>query len=76
MDDEPISYTVANAAKATGLTRTQLYQALQEKTLVGRKLGRRLLIEREALVEFVRSLPEIGERSEGAAKVYNAIPLL
>ena len=54
----PISYTVDGAVRATGISRSVLYEALKDEKLNARKSGSRTLIEHDELARFVRSLPQ------------------
>lgn len=55
--NEPIAYTVANAAKASGASRTALYEALRRGELKARKHGKRTLIEADALRSWLARMP-------------------
>lgn len=50
---EPISLTVPDAVKATGLTRTKLYEAVREGRIATYKVGRSRLIDVKSLREFM-----------------------
>jgi len=53
----PITYTVANATKATGLSRSTLYNLMKAKQLPYIKVGKRTLLkisDIEALLESGR----------------------
>ncbi|MBB6511003.1 excisionase family DNA binding protein [Rhizobium soli] len=53
----PITYTVANAIKATGLSRSTLYNLMKAKQLPYIKVGKRTLLkvsDIEALLESGR----------------------
>jgi excisionase family DNA binding protein len=54
----PISMTVPNAVKATGLSRSRLYEELKKGTLTAKKAGRRTLISFADLKAFLDSLPD------------------
>ena len=63
---EPFAYTVEEAARIACLSRSTLYLALQDGTLVGRKAGRRTLIRPDDLWVFVKDLPLFGgDQSDG-----------
>jgi excisionase family DNA binding protein len=59
-DLQPTSYPIEEAAAATGLTRTHIFRAIRDKKLKARKAGRRTIIERDELANYVKSLPVIG----------------
>lgn len=57
MNVTPITYTVANAIKATGLSRSTLYNLMKAKQLPYIKVGKRTLLkvsDIEALLESGR----------------------
>ncbi len=54
---EVLAYTIADAAKTSGLGRTTLYEAIGAKKLEARKAGGRTLIPAESLRAFIASLP-------------------
>jgi len=54
---EPLFYSIEQAVEASGVSRTMLYLWLQEGKLKARKSGRRTLILRTELVEYMDSLP-------------------
>ena len=56
----PLAYGPADAAKATGRSRTRIYRALRAQELTGRKDGKATLIERTELQRWIASLPTIG----------------
>lgn len=54
----PIAVTIPDAVKATGMSRTSLYEALKRGDLTARKAGRRTLISFVDLQTYLASLPE------------------
>jgi excisionase family DNA binding protein len=49
-----LAYRVPDAAKAVGLTETQIWELIREKRIAAiRLVGRRILIERDELAAFV-----------------------
>lgn len=58
--DLPIALTVPQAVKASGLSRSGLYEALKRGDLVARKAGRRTLIPYAELAAYLASLPAYG----------------
>lgn len=52
----PISYTVEEAAKLTGLGRTRLYKELKDGRIKALKLGRRTLIPHVSLEDWLNNL--------------------
>lgn len=53
----PLALTVTEAAQASGLSRTALYEALNRGDLLARKAGRRTLIGYDDLQTYLASLP-------------------
>ena len=58
--NEPLADSVAGAAKRLGTSRSAVYLELQAGRLVGRKAGRRTLIERTEQLRWLTSLPVMG----------------
>lgn len=50
---EPISVTVPDAIRITGVTRTKLYEAVREGRIATYKVGRSRLIDVKSLREFM-----------------------
>lgn len=57
---EPLADTVANAAARLGICRAQLYIEMAAGRIVGRKAGRRTLVERAEQARWLNALPKIG----------------
>lgn len=53
----PIAVTIPDAVKATGMSRTSIYDALKRGDLRARKAGRRTLISFDELQTYLASLP-------------------
>jgi excisionase family DNA binding protein len=53
----PISITIPDAVKLSGMSRTRLYDALQRGDITARKAGRRTLIAFADLQNYLASLP-------------------
>lgn len=53
----PITITVPNAVKASGLSRTTIYEALKRGDLTAVKAGRRTLIRYTDLEAYMERLP-------------------
>lgn len=53
----PIAVTIPDAVKATGLSRSALYEALRRKDIIARKAGRRTLIAWADLEAYLANLP-------------------
>lgn len=60
-----VSYTMEGAAAATGFTRSRLYKAIADGTLRTIKAGRRRMVSRKALEDYVARLER--ESARGAA---------
>jgi excisionase family DNA binding protein len=54
----PICLTIPDAVKASGLSRTSIYEALKRGDLTARKAGRRTLISFADLRAYLSRLPE------------------
>lgn len=65
---KPLAFSVEEAAKIAGLSRSSIYLALRDGTLTARKAGRRTLICPQDLREFLDNLPLFGNQrdDEGA----------
>jgi excisionase family DNA binding protein len=53
----PIAVTIPDAVKATGMSRTSIYEALKRGDLKARKAGRRTLISFADLQAYLAKLP-------------------
>lgn len=56
-DFQPEGLTVHQACKFCGLGRTKIYEAITGGLLKARKYGKRTIILRTELQEFLRNLP-------------------
>jgi excisionase family DNA binding protein len=63
---ERLAYGVAEAARAAGIGRSTLYEALASGELSARKLGRRTLIPADELRRFLAALPSARAASNAA----------
>ncbi len=54
---EPLFYTIEETVKVSGLSRTAIYDALKRGDLKARKSGRRTLLRRTELVDYLDALP-------------------
>ena len=54
-----LALSVAEAALEAGVGRDHIYDAIREKRLEARKLGRRTIITYDALEQFLRELPPL-----------------
>jgi excisionase family DNA binding protein len=54
---EPEALSVAQACAILGLGKTKLYELIDSRALKARRLGRRRLVLRRDLQEFLESLP-------------------
>ena len=59
----PIAVTIAGAVKASGLSRTTIYDALKRGDLTAFKAGRRTLIRFTDLEAYLSGLPEYRARA-------------
>jgi len=53
----PIAITIPDAVKASGMSRTTIYEALKRGDLTARKAGRRTLISFSDLQAYLANLP-------------------
>lgn len=53
----PIAVSIPDAVKATGISRSSLYEAMKRGDLPARKAGRRTLIRVTDLENYLASLP-------------------
>jgi len=60
----PLAYHVDEAAKAVGIGRTKLYEAIRMGSLTAKKVGGRTIIPADALQSFLTSLPDMPSRSD------------
>jgi len=54
--DDKLSYTLEQAAQATSMARSRLYQAIADKSLTTFMAGRRRMVSRKSLEEYVAKL--------------------
>lgn len=66
-DTLPLAYSVADAARALGIGRTQLYAEIREGRLRAIKRGRRTLIRRRDAEAWLDRLADEQQNIEGAA---------
>ena len=66
---ELIAVDVKEAARITGLSRSKIYELIQDRDIVAKKLGRRTLIEVSVLRNYISKLPAFASPSHnwGAA---------
>jgi excisionase family DNA binding protein len=64
---ERIAYSVDEAARLTGLSRDLLYDEMRRGNLTYLKIGRRRLITRQHLEQFLHLAPEPAIRQAGRA---------
>jgi excisionase family DNA binding protein len=56
--ETPIAVTIPDAVKASGMSRSSIYEALKRGDLSARKAGRRTLISFTDLQAYIAALPE------------------
>lgn len=56
--DLPLAVTIPDAVKASGMSRSSIYEALKRGDLSARKAGRRTLISFADLQAYLASLPQ------------------
>jgi len=52
----PLAYTIKDAVKVTGMSRTRLYEELKSGRLVAKKAGRSTLIPHESIEAWLKNL--------------------
>jgi excisionase family DNA binding protein len=57
MTDEVIAFTIPGAVKASGLTRTRIYNLIGDGSIEAVKAGRRTLVKAQSLRHYVDTLP-------------------
>lgn len=55
---EKMALALPEVVRATGISRSRLYQAMSDGELIGRKLGKRILFLPHELEAFLKNLPE------------------
>lgn len=53
----PVTITIPDAVKLSGMSRTRIYELLQQNRITARKAGRRTLISFADLQAYLASLP-------------------
>jgi excisionase family DNA binding protein len=56
--NQKLSLSIEEAAEATGIGRSKLYEAMRDGLLQARKFGRRTIILRDDLERFLSALPK------------------
>lgn len=64
LTDAPVVLTVAEAARLLRICDNTCYAAIRRGELPARRVGRRLLIARDALERFLAAVPTKPEESE------------
>jgi excisionase family DNA binding protein len=59
LECEKLGFSVAALCAITGLGRTTLFAAIKDGRLIARKAGRRTLVLRADLEEFLANLPKV-----------------
>jgi excisionase family DNA binding protein len=57
---EPLAFSIKDACKLSSLGRTKFYELLKNNQIPARKCGRRTIILKCELEEFLKSLPQVG----------------
>ena len=74
---QPIAVSIRTAQVITGLGRSSIYELLAQKRLVARHYGRRVLVLKSSIDNFLASLPEakfkVPSRGRGRAKPSEAV---
>jgi excisionase family DNA binding protein len=64
MDNVKLALGVAEAAKAAGVGRTTLFEAIRKGEIAAKKVGRRTIITTDELHAWLRSLPQRRTQAE------------
>lgn len=56
-EQQPIAYSINDAAEAIGISRAGMYNLLADKKIAARKIGARTIIPADELRRFVNSQP-------------------
>ena len=64
MTDDVEALTIPEACAASRIGRTNIYRAINEGRLVARKLGKKTLILRSDLRQFLAALPSATSRTD------------
>lgn len=67
MTDEIIAYTIQGAVKASGLTRTRIYNLIGDGSIAAVKAGRRSLVKADSLRRYISALPPAAIKPAKAA---------
>lgn len=65
--ETPIMLTIPDAVRASGVSRSRLYECLKNGDLVAYKAGRRTLISHADLAAYLANLPTFRSRNSGGA---------
>jgi excisionase family DNA binding protein len=60
---EPLALSIKEACKHSSLGQTKFYQLLKANKIPARKCGRRTIVLRIELEEFLKSLPRVGRNA-------------
>jgi hypothetical protein len=63
----PIAYPIEDVPEITGVPRTKVFQAVRERKLSARKVGRSTIITHDDLITWINSLPIKGKQLIGTA---------
>jgi hypothetical protein len=63
----PLAYAIEDVPEVSGLTRTRVFEAIRQKQLMARKIGRRTIIEAAELERFISTLPTRGREPDEVA---------
>lgn len=53
------AYNIAEVCQSAGSSRTSIYAAIKAGSLIARKRGRRTVVLREDLLDWLRALPKM-----------------
>jgi hypothetical protein len=56
-----IAYTLPEAARIAGVSRTRIFEAVRKQELTVRKAGRASIVTHDDLVAWIKSLPARGK---------------
>jgi excisionase family DNA binding protein len=66
-ETNPIAYPIEEIPAVVGVPRTKIFQAIRERRLTARKVGRSTIITHDDLMAWLNSLPTKGKAETQAA---------
>ena len=57
-----LSYSIQEVCSITGIGQTKIYEAINQRLLLAKKYGRRTIILKEDLDDFLNNLPDMKQK--------------